>query len=105
MPCRLTFDRPGLYRLKLTNIPDRPGLELYPTIELPPATAETKMYLAHSAIPVEFAATDFDVVAKGQIAIRVVCLVDGAIEVITPNRPDVDVIAIAKKKGPVLLIA
>jgi len=50
----------SLYRLKLTNIPGRAGVELYPTLEVGPTVARTAAYLAHNAIPVQFTEEDFD---------------------------------------------
>ena len=40
--------------MKLTNIPGRPGVELYPTLEVGPTVVRTAAYLAHNAIPVQF---------------------------------------------------
>src|SRR5690606_16071350 len=40
-PGRYNFPQGAIYRLKLTNIPGRPGVELYPTIEIGPATPRT----------------------------------------------------------------
>ena len=34
VPARQNFPQGGLYRVKLTNIPGREGVELYPTLEL-----------------------------------------------------------------------
>ena len=38
-PGRYNFPQAAIYRLKLTNLPGRPGVELYPTMEVAPATA------------------------------------------------------------------
>jgi uncharacterized protein (TIGR03067 family) len=106
LPCRLTFDRPMTYRLKLTNIPNRPGLELYPTIEVYPATPQTAKFLAHAAVPVEFTDAEFDKVARGKVATRAVCLHQDGEQTFSVTEPptDGDVIELAKKKGPVLLV-
>jgi uncharacterized protein (TIGR03067 family) len=107
MPCRLTFDKPGLYRLKLTNIPNRPGLELYPTVEVCPATAETTTFLTHNAVPVEFTDAEIDKAVKGQLAVRAVCLHQDGDHTfaITEAPTNDDVIGLAKKKGPILVVA
>ncbi len=34
VPARYNFPQGAIYRLKLTNIPARPGVELYPTLEV-----------------------------------------------------------------------
>jgi hypothetical protein len=105
VPCRLTFEKPGTYRLKLTNIPNRPGLELYPSITLYPATAKTSAYLAHSAIVLEFTAEDFELAAAGKVATRMVCLPDDADETVKSPRADDEAIAAALKNGTLLLVA
>ena len=38
-PGRYNFPQGAIYRLKLTNIPGRPGVELYPTLEVGPRHA------------------------------------------------------------------
>ena len=57
-PARYNFLQGGIYRLKLSGIQAQPGLELYPTLEVRPATPKTATYLAHSSVPVSF--TDED---------------------------------------------
>jgi hypothetical protein len=54
IPGRQDFYQGAIYRLKLMNIPGRPGVELYPTLEVAPVTPRTDAYLAHSPIPVQF---------------------------------------------------
>ena len=54
LPGRYNFPQGAIYRLKLTNIPGRPGVELYPTLEVGPAMPRTEAFLAHNAIPVQF---------------------------------------------------
>ena len=51
-PGRTNFSRPGLYRIKLTNISGHEGVELYPTLEIGPVTRRTKAFLSHNTIPV-----------------------------------------------------
>ena len=40
-PGRFNFPQGAIYRLKLTNIPGRPGAELYPTLEVGPSSITT----------------------------------------------------------------
>ena len=40
-PARYNFLQASIYRLKLSDIPNRPGVDLYPTLEVPPATNKT----------------------------------------------------------------
>jgi RNA polymerase sigma factor (sigma-70 family) len=66
-PARFTFAKPGTYRLKLSNIPDRPGKVYYPTIEIPAVTAPHAVaFLANSYVPLEF--VDFDAADQGFVA-------------------------------------
>ena len=60
VPARYNFMQGYIYRLKLTDIPGRPNLALYPTIEVAPSTPATDAYLTHNPIPVQFTAEDFD---------------------------------------------
>jgi RNA polymerase sigma factor (sigma-70 family) len=104
LPCRLTFERPGKYRLELSDIPNRPGLVLYPTVEVFPATAKTAEYLAHAAIPVAFTAEDLELAAADRLATRMVALTDKTVESPVSVRGDNDAIEAAKKKGTLLLV-
>ena len=67
VPGRSTFPTGGIYRLKVTNIEGREGVERYPTLEIGPVTPRTEAYLAHNAIPIQFTDEDFDQVAVGQL--------------------------------------
>jgi RNA polymerase sigma factor (sigma-70 family) len=106
IPCRLTFEKPGTYRLKLMNIPNHPGLELYPTLEVYAATKETTTFLTHSAIPVEFTDTEIDKAVKGKMATCAVCLHQDGDQTFSVTEPPTndDVVGLAKKKGPILLV-
>ena len=106
IPCRLTFEKPGTYRLKLMDIPNRPGLELYPTVEVYAATPKTTTFLTHAAIPVEFTDAEIDKAVKGQLATRAVCLHQDGDQTFSVNEAPTndDVIGLAKKKGPILLV-
>src|SRR5207245_2855982 len=58
-PGRYNFVQAAIYRLKLSDIQGRPGLELYPTLEVVPCNARTSAFLAHSAVPLTFTEEDF----------------------------------------------
>ena len=75
-PARYNFPQGAMYRLKLANIPGRPGVELFPTLEVGPAMPRTEAFLAHSAIPVEFTDEDFDQVMTGNFVTKVIYLPD-----------------------------
>src|SRR6516162_1983673 len=75
-PERYNFPQGAVYRLKLTNIPGRPGVELFPSIEVAPTLPRTEAFLAHNAIPVEFTDEDFDQVMTGNFVTKVIYLPD-----------------------------
>jgi hypothetical protein len=116
VPARYNFNQGYIYRLKLTNIKGRPGVTLYPTIEVAPTTPQTDAYLAHNAIPVQFTAEDFDqVVDGGNFVTKVIYLPDpkyqelavAGVETLVSTRlePGVDPVLEADKRGTILLIA
>src|SRR5262249_59758322 len=75
-PGRYNFIQAAIYRLKLSNIPGRPGLELYPTLEVVPVNNKTATFLAHSAVPVTFTEEDFEQVTAGNYVVKVIYLPD-----------------------------
>jgi hypothetical protein len=115
VPARYNFNQGYIYRLKLSNIPARAGVSLYPTIEVAPTTPATDAYLAHNAIPVQFTAEDFDqVIDGGNFVTKVIYLPDpkyqelavSGVETLVSTRlePGVDPILEADKRGTILLI-
>jgi hypothetical protein len=114
IPGRQDFYQGAIYRLKLTNIPGRPGVQLYPTLEIAPVTPRTDAYLAHSPIPVQFTEEDFDQVTSGNFVTKVIYLPDpefqelalAGVETLVSTRldPGVDPIAEADRRGSILAI-
>lgn len=114
MPGRQNFYQGAIYRLKLTNLPDRPGVELYPTLEVAPVTPRTDAYLAHSPIPVQFTDEDLDQVLSGNFVTKVIYLPDpefqdlalSGVDTLVSTRldPGVDPIAEADRRGAILAI-
>jgi hypothetical protein len=115
VPARYNFNQGYIYRLKLSNIPGRQGVSLYPTIEVAPTTPATDAYLAHNAIPIQFTAEDFDqVVDGGNFVTKVIYLPDpkyqelavSGVETLVSTRlePGVDPILEADKRGTILVI-
>jgi hypothetical protein len=115
VPARYNFNQGYIYRLRLTNIPGRRGVTLYPSIEVAPTTPATDAYLAHNAIPVQFTAEDFDqVVEGGNFVTKVIYLPDpkyqelavSGVETLVSTRlePGIDPILEADKRGTILLI-
>lgn len=113
-PGRYNFVQAAIYRLKLSDIPNRPGLELYPTLEIVPANARTATFLAHAAVPVSFTEEDFQQVTAGNFVVKVIYLPDprfqdlaaaGLGEIISSQlEPGVDPIAEACRRGSILTI-
>jgi hypothetical protein len=113
-PARYNFLQAAIYRLKISNIPNRAGLVLYPTLEVVPAKAKTATFLAHSAVPVSFTDEDFEQVANGNFVVKVIYLPDpqfqdlaavGPDEVVSSRlEPGVDPIHEAQRRGSILLV-
>ena len=114
VPGRYNFIQGGVYRLKLSNLPSRPMVELYPTLEVMPANARTATFLAHSTVPVSFTEEDFEQVGAGNLVVKVVYLPDpqfqdlavaGPDEVVSTRlEPGVDPIQEATRRGSVLAV-
>ena len=114
VPARQNFPQGGLYRVKLTNIPGREGVELYPTIELAYGNPRTGAYLAHNSIPIQFTEEDFDQVATGNFVTKVLYLPDpdfqgpalAGIDTLVSTRldPGIDPIVEADRRGSILAI-
>ena len=114
VPGRQNFGTAGIYRLKLTNMVGREGVELYPTLEIGPTTPRTEAYLAHNAIPVQFTEEDFDQVQSGNFVTKVIYLPDPAfqelalanVETLVSTRldPGMDPITEADRRGAILAV-
>jgi len=113
-PGRYNFTQASIYRLKLSNIRGRPGLEVYPTLEVVPSNPKTAAFLAHSAVPLEFTAQDFQDIAEGKYLVKVIYLPDpqfqelaatGTDEIISTRlEPGADPILEAQRRGSILLV-
>lgn len=113
-PFRQNFPQGAIYRLKLTEIPGMPGIELYPTLEVGPATPRTQAFLAHNAIPVSFTDEDFDQVFAGNFVTKVIYLPDPEYQDLAVAGPDtlvstrldpgVDPVIEADRRGSILAI-
>ncbi|MBL8793043.1 MAG: hypothetical protein JNM56_04000 [Planctomycetia bacterium] len=114
-PGRYNFIQGGIYRLKLSDLPGRPGVDLYPTLEVVPANLKTDAYIAHSAIPLYITDEDIEQVLGGNFLVKVIYLpnpqyadvaVTGGPDEIVSTRlePGLDPIAEACKRGSIMLI-
>jgi hypothetical protein len=114
VPGRYNFVQGAIYRLKLTDVPDRAGIPYFPTLEVVPTNSKTAAFLAHSSVPVTFTAEDFEQVAAGNYLVKVIYLPDpqfqdlaaaGPNEVVSSRlEPGVDPIAEACRRGSILLV-
>jgi hypothetical protein len=113
-PGRYNFLQASFYRLKLSNIEGRPGLEIYPTLEVVPSNPKTEAFLAHSAVQVDFTNEDFQEVVDGKYVVKVIYLPDpqfqelaaaGTEEIISTRlEPGADPILEAQRRGCILLV-
>ena len=114
VPGRYNFTQGAMYRLKLTNVPGRPGVELYPTLEVAVATPRTAAYLDHNAIPFQLTEEDFDQVLTGNFVTKVIYLPDAeyqelalaGVETLVSTRldPGVDPVVEADRRGTIMAI-
>jgi len=114
VPARYNFPQNGIYRLKITEIGGRAGVELYPTLEIGPTTPRSEAFLAHNAIPVQFTEEDFDQVLAGNFVTKVIYLPDpefqelalAGVETLVSTRldPGVDPIVEADRRGSILAV-
>ena len=114
VPGRYNFAQGAIFRLKLSNIPGRAGVELYPTLEVGPVTPRTEAFLAHNAVPVQFTEEDFDQVLSGNFVTKVIYLPNPAFQelalagvetlVSTRLEPGTDPIVEATRRGSILAV-
>lgn len=114
VPGRQNFAQGGIYRLKITNLDGRAGLELYPTLEVGKASPRTAAYLAHAAIPIQFTQEDFDQVSAANFVTKVIYVPDpdyqelalAGVDTLVSTRldPGVDPIVEADRRGAILAI-
>ena len=101
------FPWPGVYRLKLTHIPGRAGLELYPSVEIGAVTPRSLAFLSHNTIPIKFTAEDFDRVTTGNFITKVIYLTGGGqVSTVVGSHfaAGADPIGAADRRGTILAI-
>lgn len=111
-PAPYNFPQGAIYRMKLTNIPGREGVELYPTLEVAPTLPRTSAFLSHNTVPVQFTEEDFDQVLSGNFVTKVIYLPDpefqglaeAGVETLVSTRldPGEDPIVEADRRGAIL---
>ena len=113
-PGRYDFPQGAIYRLKLTDIAGREGIELFPSLEVAPVTPRTAAYLAHNAVPFQITEEDLDQVTTGNFVTKVVYLPDpdyqelavAGVETLVSTRldPGCDPVVEADRRGSILAI-
>ena len=113
-PGRYDFGQGSVYQLKLTGIPERDGLVLYPTLEVRPSTLKTDTYLSLSSVPLEITDEDLDQVQANNFVTKVIYLPDAryqelavaGVETLVSTRldPGVDPVAEADRRGTIMAI-
>ena len=114
VPGRFSFRQGASYRLKLSQIPDREGLTLYPTLQVYPAHPQTEAYLAHSCVPVQITDEDLDQIQANNFVTKVIYLPDpqhqelaiAGVETLVSTRldPGLDPVAEADRRGTILAV-
>lgn len=113
-PSRYNFPQAHSYRLKLTNIPGREGLVLYPTLQVYPTHPRTEAYLSHNSVPLQLSDEDLDQVQTNNFVTKVIYLPDpqnqelaiAGVETLVSTRldPGVDPIVEADRRGTIMLV-
>ena len=113
-PRRYNFRQASTYRLKLTTFPNRPGLVLYPTLQIYPAHPLTDAYLAHNCVPIQITDEDLDQVVNNNFVTKVIYLPSAqnqdlaiaGVETLVSTRldPGVDPVAEADRRGTIMAV-
>jgi RNA polymerase sigma factor (sigma-70 family) len=113
-PGRLELEQGKLTWLRLADLPGRPGVKRFLTVEIPKADAATKPFVSICAIPIPFRDEDFDQVGHGNLVTKVVYLATRAHkETVRQGEPitlasydltEGDVIAEARRRGAILAV-
>jgi hypothetical protein len=113
-PARYNFLQGSTYRLKLTSIPEREGLVIYPTLQVYPSHPETDAYLAHNSVPLQITDEDLDQVQSNNFVTKVIYLPSAkhqelaiaGVETLVSTRldPGVDPVAEADRRGTIMAV-
>ena len=114
VPARYSFGQGAIYRLKLSNIAGRPGVELYPTVEVAEARPRTEAFLRTPPCRSQFTEEDFDQVLSGNFVTKVIYLPNpdfqelalAGVDTLVSTRlePGVDPIIEATRRGSILAV-
>lgn len=113
-PGSYNFPQAATYRLKLTGIPGREGLVIYPTLQVYPTLPQTGAYLEHNAIPLRITDEDLDQVETNNHVTKVIYLPDAryqdlaiaGVEELVSTRllPGEDPVSEADKRGTIMAV-
>lgn len=112
VPQHYNFAQGNIYRLRLSNIPNRPDVVYYPTLEVYPAAKDTVTFLSHGTVPVGFTDEDFDQVKNGNMVVKVIYLpssqfqdIAAAEEIVSTRlEPGADPVVEASRRGTILAV-
>ncbi|QDU39049.1 hypothetical protein Mal4_33840 [Maioricimonas rarisocia] len=113
-PSRYNFAQGATYRLKITGIPGREGLVLYPSLHVYPEQVMTSAYLAHNALPIRITDEDLDQIETNNFVTKVIYLPDAkyqelaiaGVEELVSTRlaPGLDPVAEADRRGTIMAV-
>jgi hypothetical protein len=113
-PASYNFQQGAMYRLKMSDIPGREGLTLYPTLQVFPSQPQTEAYLTHVKVPVQLTNEDLDQVQSNNFVTKVIYLPDAKfqelaianVETLVSTRldPGIDPVMEADKRGTIMAV-
>lgn len=113
-PGRYNFGQAATYRLKLSNIPGREGLVVYPSLHVYPTQPTTAAYLEHNALPLRITDEDLDQVETNNFVTKVIYLPDAkyqelaiaGVEELVSTRllPGQDPVSEADRRGTIMAV-
>ncbi|MEZ6056257.1 MAG: hypothetical protein R3C01_06090 [Planctomycetaceae bacterium] len=112
-PARYNFVQGATYRLKLSRIPNREGLVLYPSLHVYPSRPTTQAYLDHNSIPIQLTDEDIDQIQTNNFVTKVVYLPESkyqdlaaGVEELVSTRlaPGQDPVDVAQRQGTIMAV-
>ena len=113
-PGRYNFAQGATYRLKLSDVPGREGLTIYPTLHIYPTQTQTSAYLSHNALPLRINDEDLDQIETNNFVTKVIYLPDAkyqelaiaGVEELVSTRlgPGLDPVAEADRRGTIMAV-
>jgi hypothetical protein len=114
VPGRYNFLQGTTYLLRLKDMKNHPGLEVYAALAVAASDYKTEAFLAHSSVPIAFTEEEFKQVTQGKEIVKVIYLPDPQYQELTGSgteeissidlEPGVDPIQKAQRRGSILLV-